>query len=286
MNLPCSMLGVWISRFYRQDAVGLRLVLLLAGLAAPVFCAGCSSDERTDFSLEERRLASAPEPPPVLNVAVIALLTNQPGFGAHARIERGSAVENKKPLEGGLLHRGNEFLFAAEAQDKRARGREMTFIWNWAQNAGYALNDALPGYAPIPPRAQITKLENTGGVPSAEKINGHLCREDQLSVTLTDGSEMQLRVWRASDLNAFPVRIRSDGGSPRFTVDFTDIRLQDPSAGLFEIPHDFAKYETPKAMFDELFRRESVGRRGVKSQRDWDEEALQNQPFGTKRQPY
>jgi len=256
---------------------------LFSALVFTLLLGACSSDERTDFSLEERRLASAPEPPPVLNAAVVTLMTNQPGFGAHARIERGIGVENKKPLEGGLLHRGNEFLFAAEAQEKRGRGREMTFVWNSEQNSGYALNDALPGYAPIPPRAQVTKLENLGGAPSADKINGHLCREEQVRLTLSDGSEMQLRVWRASDLNGFPVRVRSEGAGRRFTIDLSDIRLQAPSAGLFEIPRDFTKYETPKAMFDELFRRESTGRHG-KPLRDWEEEALRNQPFGVNRQ--
>src|SRR5436305_6255482 len=89
--------------------------------------AGCSStDERTTMSLEERMQASLPEPPPILSVPVLTLFTNQPGFGAHCRIERGNPGQKTKPLEGEFLHRASQFLFAAEAQEKKARGREMT----------------------------------------------------------------------------------------------------------------------------------------------------------------
>jgi hypothetical protein len=247
---------------------------------------GCSStDERTTMSLEERMQASLPEPPPILSVPVLTLFTNQSGFGAHCRIERGNPGQKMKPLEGEFLHRANQFLFAAEAQEKKARGREMTFMWDVASNSGHALNDALPGYAPLVPRARLTALQSTGKAPIEDKINGHPCTQEQFTVTLNDGSTAQLTVWHATDLHGLPVRIRADTGNPRFVIDLTDVRMQEPSANLFEIPLDFAKYDSPKAMFDELFRRESVTRRSSRPQPAFDEDAFQKtgamRPYGT-----
>ncbi len=244
---------------------------LLGTLAALVLSA-CSSDERMTMTMEERLQASLPEPPPILSVPVLTLFTNQPGFGARCTIERGTGT---KPLHGELVHRGNQFLFAAEAQEKRARGREMTFTWNLDNNNGHALNDALPGYAPLVPRAQLVSVQSTGKAPANDKIDGHPCTQEQLTVTLSDGSTSQISVWRATDLRSFPVRIRADSGNPRFLIDLTEIRFQEPSMALFDIPADFTKYDSPKAMFDELFRRESLARRDTKAAPVFDEEAFQ-----------
>jgi hypothetical protein len=237
--------------------------------------AGChTEDERMTMTFEERMQASLPEPPPILSVPVLTLFTNQPGFGAHCRIDRGVAAKNAKPLEGEFLHRGSQFLFAAEAQEKKARGREMTFMWDVASNRGHALNDALPGFAPLVARAQLTSLQSTGKAPD-EKVNGHPSLREQLTVSLNDGSTSQFTVWHATDLNGLPVRIRTDSGSPRVTIDLTDVRVQEPAAKLFEIPQDFTRYDSPKAMFDELFRRESLSRRGNKPQPVFDEDSFQ-----------
>src|SRR5580765_7401996 len=82
---------------------------------------GCASkDERMTLTMEERLQASLPEPPPILSIPVLTLFTNQPGFGARCRMQRGSSTQPAKPLDGEFLHRGSQFLFAAEAQEKHA----------------------------------------------------------------------------------------------------------------------------------------------------------------------
>jgi hypothetical protein len=248
-----------------------RPVALLAVVTA-IFVSACSSDERMTMTMEERLQASLPEPPPILSVPVLTLFTNQSGFGAHCRIERGTGT---KPLEGELVHRSSQFLFAAQAQEKHARGREMTFMWNVESNSGHALNDALPGYAPLVPRAQLVNVQSTGKAPANEKIDGHPCTQEQLTVTLSDGTTSQISLWRATDLRGFPIRIRADSGNPRFLIDLTNIRFQEPSMALFDIPADFTRYESPKAMFDELFRRESMTRRNRRPEAVFDEEAFQ-----------
>jgi hypothetical protein len=248
------------------------IVSAIAFLCLP----GCASkDERMSLTMEERLQASMPEAPPILSIPVLTLFTNQPGFGAHCRVQRGGASEHAdKSLNGELLHRGSQFLFAAEAQEKHARGREMTFMWDMASNSGHVLNDALPGYAPVPARAQLTGFQSTGKAPSEEKINGHSCTQEQVTVSLSDGTQSQLTVWHATDFHGLPVRIRAESGQ-RFVINLNDVRLQEPSAALFEIPRDFTKYDSPKAMFDELFRRESLTRRTNKGQPAFDEDAFQ-----------
>lgn len=254
------------------SGTAIRCLTFIFGLVL-LLGAGCTTDDRPTFTLEERLQASSPEPPPILGVAVVSLFTNQPGFGAHCRIDYG-AGSNRRPLEGAFLHRAGQFLFAAEAQEKKARGREMTFIWDAAANQGRAMNDALPGYAPLVSRPAVTAVQSTGKAP-AEKVNGHPCSLEKLMISLSDGSEVHVSVWRADDLRGMPVRIRSDAGISRFTIDLTDFRVQEPAANLFEVPPDFTKYESPKAMFDELFRRDSVARRDRKTKSAFDEEEFQ-----------
>jgi hypothetical protein len=247
---------------------------LVSLCAFTIFTAiGCARNDRMVLTLDERLLASSPEPPPILSVPVVALLTNAPAFGAQCRIEY-PATSNRKPLEGAFLHRGDQFLFAAEAQDKRARGREMTYVWNATANEGFALNDALPGHAPVGGRARVASMQSTGRAPG-EKIHGHSTFQEKVTFALSDGSEWQLTVWRSDDLRGVPVRIRSDAGPSRFLIDLTDIRLQEPAARLFEIPEDFTRYDSPKAMFDELFRRESLTRRDSKGRSAFDEDEFQ-----------
>jgi hypothetical protein len=236
--------------------------------------AGCARDDRPIFTIEERTMATSPEPPPVLAIPVVAQFTNQAGFGAQCRIEYAPGG-NRRPLQGAFLHRGGRFLFAAEAQEKRARGREMTFIWDSTTNEGRALNDALPGYAPILARPVVTSMQSTGRAPAEDKVNGQRCSQEKVTLTLSDGSDWQLTVWRADDLRGLPVRIRSDAGTSRFTIDLTDVRLQEPAPQLFDTPPDFTRYETPKAMFDEMFRRESLTRRELKARPAFDEEEFQ-----------
>jgi hypothetical protein len=235
--------------------------------------AGCATDERPSFTLEERLQASSPEPPPILSVAVLSLFTNQPSFGAECRVDYGAA-SNRRPLNGAFLRRGDQFLFAAEAQEKKARGREMTFIWDATANQGRALNDALPGYAPLVARPSVTAVQSTGKAP-AEKVNGHPTSQEKLMMTLNDGSEVHLTVWRADDMRGIPVRVRSDAGPARYTIDLSDFRFQEPNVALFEVPPDFTKYDSPKAMFDELFRRDSIARRERKTKSSFDEEEWQ-----------
>ena len=151
----------------------------------------------------------------------------------------------------------------------------MTFTWNVENNSGHTLNDALPGYAPLVPRAQLVTVQTTGKAPANDRIDGHPCTQEQLTVTLSDGTASQISVWRATDLRGFPLRIRADSGNPRFLIDLTEVRFQEPSSTLFDIPGDFTKYESPKAMFDELFRRESLARRDTKPAPAFDEEGFQ-----------
>lgn len=143
----------------------------------------------------------------------------------------------------------------------------MTFVWDTAQHTGYAASDALQGYAPIRPSSPPATVSSNPVARDAEKIDGHLCRAEEATVRTSDGLESRYTVWRAEDLRGFPMRIKSESGAPQFVITFSDVRFETPAARLFEVPSDFAKYDSPRAMIDELFRREAVGRPGQKAPR-------------------
>jgi hypothetical protein len=236
---------------------------------------GCAAHR--DY-VEERHFTPAPETPVFLNASVMTILSNAPNFGAECRIERGSGIKDR---EGALLHRGNQILFSATKRKKKDPAGDMTYLWNISENSGYAINDPLTGYAAIGGTAPVAKVDRRAAGLPPEKIDGHLCHQEEVLVTSADGLETRFIVASASDLGGVPLRIRCEGGGPQFTLELHDVRMQEPAANLFELPSDFTRYATVNAMFEELFRRQSFGRPRQRQdlQRDEDDNFEGQRPF-------
>ncbi len=86
-------------------------------------------------------------------------------------------------------------------------------------------------------------------LPSEDKetVDGHPCKIETVTFTSKeDEVKVKLKLWKAQDLQGFPVKIEVAHPSRTITVNYTNVALDKPDAALFKIPAkctDFRKGE-------------------------------------------
>ena len=232
--------------------------------------AGCSSEPQTDGPATNATAHTvvdvhAPKVPPFLNGPMAVLLTNTGGFRARAVMETHAPSGQPETVSGELLGRGGKLLFAADPDvsgGKRFRVGGISFIWDVARNNGYVLSESLQGYAPITSNVGFTNIvaEARMEKTAPEKLGGHPCERAEAAVTSRDGSVAVFDVWRARDLNGFPVQITPATNSTDFVLHLSRIQMEVPPDDLFLPTDGFTKYENAEAMMNELASRQIAPR--------------------------
>jgi hypothetical protein len=169
-------------------------------------------------------------------------------------------------VTGQLLGRGSKLLFAPDLSRsvaKKSPASAVTFIWDVAQNSGYVLNDSLQAYAPWSSSLRFTNINETAGATLPENINGHLSRERRISIDSTGDYTSSFSVWRAPELQNFPLRISAATNPATLNINFTKVRLAPVSADEFVLPDSFTKYPSVEAMMTELIMRQQNLKRPV-----------------------
>ena len=233
---------------------GLCLVLVAA------LTGGCAHSKKSGSSGGSVEGFSVPQAPAFLDGAMALLLTNTHGFRAHAALESGAATEGNVVTEGELMGRNGKLVFAPGpgTAAKHSHLVGSAFIWDVTANRGYLLNDPMQAYAPILANRQFTNFA-TGSAPNGaapEKVSGHLCQPAQATVMASDGSVTGFRLWRATDLNGFPVRITRASDGPPLTLTLSKVRLETVPDDLFLPPNGFVKYDTAAGLINELASRQ------------------------------
>ena len=204
-----------------------------------------------------------PLPPAFLTGPSAVLLTNAAGFSAHLDLLGQGPAESDRASAGQLLGRGPHLLYAPETDestDSHLRPGGYSFIWNVAESRGFVLSEALQAYAPISADLHVTHVSVAAGQAAAQRISGHPCEPADAAVSTANGIA-GFEVWRAIDLNGFPLRIESATNSSSFTLNFSKVRLELPAAAIFAPPEGFTRYESPEALADELAARQNNLRR-------------------------
>jgi hypothetical protein len=171
-----------------------------------------------------------------------------------------------EPVTGQLLGRGSKLLFAPDLSPsvaKKSRATAVTFVWDVAQNSGYVLNDSLQAYAPWSSSLRFTNINETAGATLPEKINGYLSRERRVTIDSTGAYTSSFSVWRAPELQNFPLRISSATNPALLNINFTKVRLTAVPADEFLVPDSFTKYPSTEAMMTELILRQQNLKRPV-----------------------
>jgi hypothetical protein len=241
---------------------------------AAALLAGCASEKSQEAALAHMGDES---PPDFLTGPASLALAGFDGFSANAvsttsdnsLLFPAAASEGAGPraASGQLIGRKGQIIFqpmsTANAKNGKIVRGGMFFIWDTSRQSGFVVSEALQGFAPISAPCQITDLTPVNQEPPPEAVNGHPCHRIEIIAALSNGSTAKLTEWRADDLNRFPVRLRSESGGRRTTVDFSDIRLDIPSAALFSPPADFTQYAGASALINELMIRESATKKGL-----------------------
>ena len=90
------------------------------------------------------------------------------------------------------------------------------------------------------------KLERS---PSEDKdtLDGHSCKIENVTFTQKESDlKVKMKLWKAEDLQGFPVKIELPNPARTITVSYTNISLDKPDAALFKVPAkctDFRKGE-------------------------------------------
>ncbi len=220
--------------------------------ASAILFAGCLGRKHVISNYEFTRETQGAKMPLFLGGPAAALLTNENGFSARLTIEQTEGSNKVTSVSGLLLVRGTRIVFAPKNSDR-------TFIRDVQERTGFILSEALQGYAPIASGIHITRDFVTSEMagPTGEQVNGHPGHEAEVAVTTDDGATANFGVWRASDLNGFPIRIRTLKSPTPFTLSLAEIRSEDLGPKLFQPPEGFTKYPTSDAMVGELFARRS-----------------------------
>ena len=224
-----------------------------------MLASGCAhSRNKNRFGLDP------PPVPPFLSGPMAVLLTNTNGFSCHVVMTIGSPPNPKETVSGELLCRGSQLLFAPDAHSpankKFARG-QFSFLWDVAGRHGYLLSEALQGYAPISSQVQATNVLTVDSRPAAAQLEGYRCQRTTVEVECSNGSKASFQVWRASDLNAAPVRIASASPGRPLLANFSQFRRLAPAVRLFVPPDSFTRHESAETMMAEMAMRQENLRR-------------------------
>lgn len=233
-----------------------RALLTLACLFQTLLLNGCSSSPGARGN--ETVGSSSSLPPVFLSGPAAVLLTNRDGFSAHIVLSHDSASPLEKNSSGELLGREGKLLFAPEQgkREKKYSSAGFSFISDVGKRQSFVLSEALQGYAPASMEVGATNVAINTKSTTDKKIDGHMCELEEATVAMSDGSHGSFQVLRAADLKGFPLRISSISNTAPFTVSFSKIRIESPSAELFAPPRSFTKYDNVEMMVTELILRQ------------------------------
>jgi hypothetical protein len=218
-----------------------------------ILLAGCAHHK--EFSGTEQRTLAMP--PGFLTGPMALLLTNANSYNAQIVYESRTAWGSTQAIAGSFVGAGGKLAFQPElpkASRQNTQGT-MVFVWDTAQSGGYALNDALQGYAPYSGNVQFTNVVADKQNALTERIAGHECQREMAMALGNDGSTNLLEVWRAIDLHGFPIRVSAGTNANANVLTITKLQFGRPAEFLMS-QDGFTKYESPDAMVTELVARQ------------------------------
>jgi len=222
------------------------------GVALCSMLAGCA--HHREFSGAEQRAMATP--PAFLTGSMALVLTNGRSYSAQIVFETKTVWGSTQAVSGNFAAAGTKLAFEPELTKSARKNAQakMVFVWDTVQSSGYALNDALQGYAPFSGPVRFTNIVAGKQNTAPQQLLGHECEEETVIVNGEDGSINRLQVWRATDLRGFPLRIVS-GDTNSSSLTFSKIQFGPPTELLMS-SEGFTKYESPEAMVTELVARQ------------------------------
>ena len=98
------------------------------------------------------------------------------------------------------------------------------------------------------PKGQQNPFAEQGSVErtpvGTDVVDGHTCKVENVIVTPQNGMPTKMKVWEATDLQGFPVKVEVESSKGPVTVMYKDVSFDAPAASLFTHPDNCRQMPT------------------------------------------
>lgn len=176
-----------------------------------------------------------------------------------------SFLEGKARFEMDMMQTKSPAIPPGAVEQMKAMGLDKIIVISRPdKKVSYMIYPGLQAYLEAPmedsdvekPESE-SKLEETEiGKETLEKFE---CVKKKAVITDKDGGKHESTVWRAGDLNKFPIKIEQTENGNLSTMTFKDVKLTKPDTKEFDAPADYKKYENMMAMMQEMMKKAGGG---------------------------
>jgi hypothetical protein len=201
-------------------------------------------------------------PPPDPCAALGKFFTKDVAFTANAKVVQTGKTAREKfngvmffAVAGGNLRNEMDLtkmsgVRASDLNGMKQMGMDKMVVLKLAGKQGaYIVYPNLQSYCDMP----TGKKGNTEGkVDKTElgqdTVENHPCTKSKLTFTAKDGQTSEALVWEATDMKNFPIQYQTVDEGQTTTTTFTDIKMGQPAAALFELPASYKRYGSMQEM--------------------------------------
>ena len=196
-------------------------------------------------------------PPPDPCAALAKYMSKDAAFTATAKVVRGrdKAMLMLFAVSGGNMRNEMDMtkvsgVRASDLEGMKQLGMDkMVILKVAATQSAYIVYPGLQSYCDMPtgkkgnPEGKVDKTEL-----GKDTVEGHACTKSKLTFTAKDGQTSEALVWEATDMKNFPIQYQTVDEGKTTTTTFSDIKMGQPDAALFELPASYKKYDNMQQM--------------------------------------
>jgi hypothetical protein len=105
-----------------------------------------------------------------------------------------------------------------------------------------------------------SKIEKTP--VGKEKIDGHDCEKNKMTVVGRDGAKHDVMVWNAADMKNFPIQMEMSENGNTVSMKYSDVKLEKPDTKVFDPPAAYTKYSSVQSLVQTEMLKSSGGTGG------------------------
>lgn len=249
-----------VQKFLRRTLAPLVLAVLT----------GCAHRHADGGDSSRIRTTLLEHPPTWVFGPASAVFASSGDFTAHVTWRPGADESGRTRTISGLLavSKGRVFFASGRSQTRSSSPSDAAFVWDSSTGMGFAVSEALPGYAMITNGIHhpLLAFEPRPGA-SHETLAGHDCEVVLCRITTAGVTGEPMETWRATDWAGFPIQLRLAGAEPGLLT-LEEIHRGSPPQTWFETPENYTRYENSDAMAGELLIRQFGGRGRTGDSRD------------------
>jgi hypothetical protein len=199
-------------------------------------------------------------PPPDPCAALAKFLTNDVAFTATAKVV-GTGMKKSDnvnmtmffAVSGGNLRNEMDLtkmsgVRASDLDGMKQMGMDKMVILKLTdKHAAYIVYPNMQSYCDMPGGKARSGGKVVKSEIGADTVENHPCTKSKLIYTDADGTAEAL-VWEATDMKKFPVQYQTVDEGRTTTTTFTNIKMGQPDAALFELPAGFQHYSSMQEM--------------------------------------